>query len=211
MTQVTVPTVPDCPGGDRMNRAPVPWRRVASLRRLRRFGNEFLAGAMFVLSATIAVSGSTESDSRLAGHWEGGIALSDSEHVTLVVDLVRLGERWTGEFDVPEYGVENYPVAVTILDDGVNLHFAGPDAEFAGAVSADGALLSGTVHFGGATIPGVLTRTDEALLSPTFLALENAANDPSLVTPLSMGGAELREQFNRDRGKTRLLMLLSPT
>ena len=47
--------------------------------------------------------------------------------------------------------------------------------------------------------------------SEGLLELEAAADDPSLVTRLSASGSELREQFNSDQEKVRLLMLLAPT
>ena len=51
----------------------------------------------------------------------------------------------------------------------------------------------------------------EARFSDGFLALEAAADDSSRVESLSSSALELREQFNRDSDKTRLIALLSPT
>jgi len=43
------------------------------------------------------------------------------------------------------------------------------------------------------------------------LALAAAADDSTRLEPLSADGAELRRRFNRDKDRTRLLMLLAPS
>ena len=54
-------------------------------------------------------------------------------------------------------------------------------------------------------------RTSEAKFSESFLKVEHAADDSSLVEVLSSDAAALRGRFNADVTKTRLVMLLSPT
>ena len=146
----------------------------------------------------------------LAGEWIGSVTLEDSTTVHVVVDLGLADRRFTGEFDVMDWGVENYPVEVGLTDSTVQLHFAGPNADFVEAFSGD-SLLVGTVSFEDTSLPLAFRRAGKAQFSETFLALERAADDSSLVEQLSSSGEELRRQFNADAGKTRLVMLLSPT
>lgn len=149
--------------------------------------------------------------SSLSGHWVAEVVLPDGAPATLHVDLDSLGGRWIGEFDVMEFGVENYPVEVGFAGSSVKLHFAGPDADFDGALQDDGKTLIGAIQFEDAPIPTELRRTGSAQFSEMFLELEAAADDSTLVEALSSNGAQLRRQFNADKSKVRLLMLLSPT
>jgi hypothetical protein len=153
---------------------------------------------------------------KLAGHWTARLPMAESDSIQLVVDLAMLDSRWIGEFDVPEFEATDYPVQVTQADSVVMLRFAGADAVFAGRLSDDAQRLSGAVQFAAEDghqerVPAELRRTGEAQFSAAFWELERAAADSSRVTRLAADGAELRRQFNADRGKTRLLMLLSPS
>jgi hypothetical protein len=153
---------------------------------------------------------------KLAGHWTARLPMAESDSIQLVVDLETLDSRWVGEFDVPEFEVTDYPVQVTHADSVVMLRFAGADALFEGWLSGDAQRLSGVVQFTvedghQERVPAELRRTGEAQFSAGFWELERAAADSSRVTRLAADGAELRRQFNADRGKTRLLMLLSPS
>jgi hypothetical protein len=140
------------------------------------------------------------------------VPTAEGDTVHLVTDLAFIGSRWAGEFDVPEFGIENYPVEVTFPDSGVNLHFAGPDANFRGGwITGGNGRLAGVLTFGERDVAIELQRTGDARFSETFTALEAAANDSSLVEELSPTADRLRKQFNADRWKTRLLLLLSPT
>ena len=146
----------------------------------------------------------------LSGHWTARLPIgADSEQ--LIVDLGSLHSRWVGEFDVPDYQVENYPVAVLVADSRVNLHFANAGAEFKGHLSGEGQRLSGRVYLEGDSLAAELVRTGEAEFSPEFWVLEEAAEDSTRVLQLSSNGEQLRARFNADHRKTRLLMLLSPS
>ena len=147
----------------------------------------------------------------LSGHWVAEVTMPDGAKVTLHVDLDSLGARWVGEFDLIEFGVDNYPVEVAFVGSSVNLHFAGPDADFEGNRQVDGETLIGAIQFEDMSIPTILRRTGEAEFSPMFLELEAVAEDSTVVQSLSGSAAELRQRFNADLGKVRLLMLLSPT
>jgi hypothetical protein len=147
-----------------------------------------------------------------AGQWKGTAALPDQDSVTAVVDIAKVGTRWVGQFDLPFHGLEDYPLEISVSGPQVHLFFAGPEADFQGTLSGDGKALSGTATLSdGMKVPLTFRRVGEAQLSEMFWKLERAADDSSLVSRLSVDGAELRAQFNADRDKTRLLMLLSPT
>ena len=146
-----------------------------------------------------------------AGQWVAEVPVDDG-NTRVVVDLGTLGSRWVGEFDVPEFGVEDYPVEVSWNGGPVKLHFTAVDYDFEGMISEDGRSMSGTGRREDEELPILFRRVAEApRFSEQFLELEAAADDSLRVATLSSDGAELRERFNADTGKTRLLMLLSPT
>ena len=149
--------------------------------------------------------------SALAGHWIADVPLADGKTPKLVVDLGKLGSRWVGEFDVEEFGVENYPVHVDLSDSKVRLHFSAADGDFEGELSPGGDRLTGTLDLSEQKIAVEFQRVGAVEFSESFLQLEAAADDPSKVQRLSATGAELRKRFNADRDKVRLVMLLSPT
>ena len=168
------------------------------------------------LSAAFLLGGSATAPPPLAGHWTARIPMGQADTIQLVVDLAALDSRWVGEFDVPEFEVADYPVHVTMADSTVELCFGGADAMFDGRFVDEGRRLSGVVQWeteNGSLnrTPAVLERTGEAQFSPGFWELERAAEDSTRVTRLAADGTELRRQFNADRSKTRLLMLLSPS
>jgi hypothetical protein len=145
----------------------------------------------------------------LAGEWVSDTRIMNGDSVQLVVDIEWTGSRMAGEFDVLAWGLENYPVDVTTSDSTILFHFGGPNADFSGRRS--GEVLEGRVTFESDTSPVTLRRMGDARLSETFRELERAADDSTLVQRLSSDGSELRRQFNADRGKKRLLMLLAPS
>jgi copper chaperone CopZ len=153
----------------------------------------------------------------IEGQWTAEVRFEDSTSVKMVVDLGRVGSRLAGEFDVLDWGVENYPVEVSLADTTIHLHFAGPNADFAGKLAGDRLIglvtfrVQGTGQIEERELPLELQRVGGAQFSDTFLKLENAADDSALVQRLSPSGGELRDRFNADADKTRLLMLLSPT
>ena len=80
----------------------------------------------------------------LAGHWTGDVHLDSTQTPEMILDIDRLGSRWVGEFDVAEFGVENYPVRIEFVNGRVTLRFSAAEADFEGALSAeplDGRLL----------------------------------------------------------------------
>jgi hypothetical protein len=165
-----------------------------------------------LVAITSCSGGGSKAPVSPVGHWTASVALSDSESVTLIVDLGRSPEGFTGEFDTPEFGVENYPVTARVdSSGGVHMVFSGPEAEFTGRITEGDSILAGTIVFGEESYVVRLRREGAARLSPRFLELNAAAEDPTRVTSLTADFAELRAAFNRAADRTRLVLLLSPT
>jgi hypothetical protein len=147
----------------------------------------------------------------LTGQWRGKLAADDERKTDLVLDLNRLSGRWVGQCDLQEFGVEDYPVDVVLDGDHVTLSFTAAQIDFEGVLSRAGDRLVGIANTRGHSDSLVLRRSGAPHLSKEFLALERVAEDSTRVEALSADAAQLRRQFNADRGYTRLLMLLSPT
>ena len=144
------------------------------------------------------------------GQWQATVALDPQDSVRVVMDLEKTATRWLGAYDVEAYGMEDYPVTVSTSGKDVTLFFSGPNAEFKGTL--EGSKMSGNLtHGAGQVIPVTFHRVGDPEFSQDFLRVELAADDSSLVEELGPDAGALRERFNADRDKTRLLMLLSPT
>lgn len=150
---------------------------------------------------------------QLAGQWLATSETDDGQGFEIILDLGQVGSRWVGEFDLPLFGVENYPVEVTVGDSLIELHFTAMAVDFKGVLSDDGTRLSGRAIQRGEDDDWDLAfaRTGEASFSGLFLKLEATADDTTAVHSLSNDAAELRAAFNRDINKVRLLLLLAPS
>jgi copper chaperone CopZ len=147
----------------------------------------------------------------LAGHWVAELEDENGGTIEIVMDLGVVNSRWVGEFDLPAYGVMNYPVEVRSGEGTIELFLTAMATLFTGSIGDDGSLtgigdspVQKNVHM-------TFQRSGPAEFSESFVELEAAADDSSRVEILSNDGAELRLRFNNDSKKTRLLMLLSPT
>lgn len=150
--------------------------------------------------------------SRLAGEWNGRLTVDgNGKSSKVIVDLDRVTGRWTGQFDLPDFGVEDYPVDVAVAGRTVTLHLSAAQIEFVGELDESGDALVGVASLQGRRDSLVLRRGGEARLSDEFLRLEALSEDSTRVQGLSASGEELRKQFNQDKAFTRLLMLLSPS
>lgn len=148
----------------------------------------------------------------LAGQWRGKLTVNEEGETTdLIVDLDRVAGRWTGQFDLPGFGVEDYPVEVTLAGRKVTLQLSAAQIEFAGELNHASDALVGMAESRGHRDSLVLRHAGRAAFSEEFLRLEALSGDSTRVERLSTTGAELRKQFNADRSHARLLMLLSPT
>lgn len=147
------------------------------------------------------------------GEWVADLITGEGTEDTtrLVVDLGVVQGRWVGQFDLLDYGVEDYPVEVTVSADTVALRLTAMRTDFRGTLSADGNLLAGTATTEGQQPERIELRrvAAEPHFSDEFLEIETGARGD--VLPLASDAAELRERFNADAGKARLLLLLSPT
>jgi len=152
-------------------------------------------------------------DGQVAGQWIATSKTEDGKTFEIVLDLGRVGSRWIGEFDVSAFGVENYPVEVTVSDSRIALHFTAMALDYDGALSDGGARLVGRALQKGEHEDWelIFERSGEVSFSELFLKLEAAADDATAVRSLSSDGRELRAAFNQDTDKVRLLLLLAPS
>ena len=147
----------------------------------------------------------------LSGQWRGRMTVDEEgKTAELIVDLERVGDRWTGQFDLPDFGVEDYPVEVGLSGSMVTLQLSAAQVEFMGQFKAPDAL-AGMSESQGHRDSLVLRWVGKARLSAEFLRLEALSEDSTRLEQLSASGVEIRRQFNEDRAFTRLVMLLSPT
>jgi pimeloyl-ACP methyl ester carboxylesterase len=150
------------------------------------------------------------------GLWEGTLVYKPGEmEVDVAVELARdAGGKWVGTIDVPNQNMKFFPL-VNIRADGDHVSWqlnrfsdkadVVVETPFTGKVAADGGTMSGDFFEGGRNhVPLVLRRVGEA---------GSPRQEPPLapLTLLSEGAGELKTAFNRDAGKARLVLLLSPT
>jgi hypothetical protein len=157
------------------------------------------------LSAAVAAAGEPSAD----GHWSGAvISVPGRMEAEVVVDLWRGDGGWAGEIAVPSGGIERQPL-VDVTVDGEKVAFAferdGSRRAFAGRLVEGGRVLRGTYSRGEQRMSFDLDRSGpsrrEARVPPPVDDLRD----------LSPTFDELRSAFNADRGKVRLLAVLSPS
>ena len=172
-----------------------------------------LTAAVGKAGYTLAAVSKTEAEPApaLTGHWRTEVQNGEGETLEITMDLGRVNSRWVGEFDLLKYGVKNFPVDISAVEPTITLYLTAMGMEYEGTLSEDGQTLQGKGRTGDEWKEIVFSRTGDAEFSEDFLELESAADDPSLVEILTSDAAALRERFNADADKTRLLMLLAPT
>ena len=153
---------------------------------------------------TKAAADETPAPSAVAGRWVGPIVVEKgSAEVDVVVDLERGDDgTWSGAMAVPVQGVESKPVTgVSVEENRVSWVYedASGVAVLSGAV--DGDTMSGSDLEQGQNFPFELRRVGPPG-HPVCPSVE--------LTDLA-GLDDLRAAFNRDAGKTRLLMVLAPS
>jgi pimeloyl-ACP methyl ester carboxylesterase len=175
--------------------------------------------------ATAGTPGTTETTQNIGGLttppsaeglWEGALVVRRAEiEADTTVELARDAQgKWVGTIDFPNQNIKFFPLA-NIRAEGNDVywefnrfaHKAGVMVEtpFTGKLSADGTTINGDFFEG---------RKEH---TPLVLVRKAAAGTPreepprAPVTLLSDSSEELKAAFNRDAGKTRLVMLLSPT
>jgi hypothetical protein len=153
------------------------------------------------------------------GFWQGVILYQPAEiELEFSVELARdAAGRLVGTIDLPTQRMEFHPLsAVRQEGASVFLQFRrdsearGPNApfDFHGELDAGGQTLRGTFvgfyHGDQNRFPFELTRAGAA-------GMERPEPARPPVHPLAPGGDELAAAFDRDAGRVRLVMLLSPT
>jgi pimeloyl-ACP methyl ester carboxylesterase len=149
------------------------------------------------------------------GLWEGEIFLQRGWlEIEMMVELMTGGAAgWAGNADLPTQGLQYTPLRrVTVDGRKVSFDIYRPaqgaleemDVRFEGALSEDGRTISGQCQDDGKTYEFALHRIGEAGIErPVPVAPE--------LRLLSDRGDELKELFNRDKDRLRLVLLLSPT
>ena len=157
----------------------------------------------------IPVPGSPE------GLWEGEIFIQRGWlEVELLVELFQGGpEGWGGNADLPTQGLQFVPLsAISVERPKVSFEIHRPaqgavaavDVRFEGELSADGRTIAGKFLEEGKAFDFALKRIGEA-------GIDRPAPAAPELRLLSDRGEELRELFNREQDKLRLVLLLSPT
>jgi hypothetical protein len=143
----------------------------------------------------------------VAGSWEGVVVYAPAElEVEIAVELFQDATgKLAGLIDVPTKPIDDEPLA-NVRFDGTRVSWElrrdSGTFPYEGTLSADGKEIRGRSIDRGKTVDFWLKRRDPG-------APERVPVNPPLHT-LSATGAELKERFNADAGKVRLVMLLSP-
>lgn len=142
-----------------------------------------------------------------SAHWEGAILLSPAEvEIPFALDIpTGAASVENARVSFPTQGVfagkmESFEIQ------GTSIRFVFKDSHdtslFAGRLLADGSI-EGTLTEGENVFPFRLERTGASGSRPKI--------HPPGLHHLSAAGTELKELFNRDRGKIRLLLIVSPS
>jgi hypothetical protein len=154
----------------------------------------------------------------LEGLWEGLIVYRPAElEVEFAVEIARAADgKLVGTIDIPNQQLQFHPLDRVALD--------GRKGELAftwfvaHAQQNASVTFTGTLTGDGKSFAGTMVESDAPEASNPFTM--QRLGDPGTprketkqgaLLPLSPVPAELKEAFNRDAGKTRLVMLLSPT
>lgn len=111
-----------------------------------------------------------------SGHWQGAIQVTNPNdgstvQLSMDVDLMKTGKGdFAGQVTIPQQKVKDIPL-VNISVAGLSISFqivlSEPgDNTFKGALSADGASMSGDITHSGVSFPFTIARTGEATMEP---------------------------------------------
>lgn len=167
----------------------------------------WLAGLLAALAPAALFGEIGDSGSpRLTGSWKGSTLVKPAR---IEVDFRLVVTRedpqsFAGSLSFPTQGPKEYALE-TLTRQGNTVAFSSTDEEnvvsaFEGQLSADGREVKGIVKVRGKEYPFAMTRDEGG----------SAPRSPSLWK-LSAEGQELKELFNLDDGKVRLLLILAPT
>jgi pimeloyl-ACP methyl ester carboxylesterase len=173
--------------------------------------------AAFVLPAAVPPAKPTPASSAASaeGLWEGEIFIQRGWlEIEMMVELMAGGAAgWAGNADLPTQGLQYVPLSRVSVD-GTKVSFEihrpaegaakALDVRFEGALAEDGRTISGQILEEGKTYEFALQRIGEA-------GSERPVPVHPELRPLADRGEELKELFNREKDKLRLVLLLSPT
>lgn len=146
------------------------------------------------------------------GRWVGQLLVAEGTRERVTLDLDRRDGRWVGHFSVANTPLDAYPLVVSPAGAAqLELLFTGFESRTRARLAEGGDLL--VVDFAspaGATPDTVqLRRQGPPQLDPDFVAMLEAG--PGQLQLLDPSGELLRERFDADHDKARLLVMLSPT
>jgi len=175
----------------------------------------FLLPIVLILLVTLVACSrapAPQQDAGFEGHWEGAVDFPDRKMPVILDIAMEKDGRVLAEADVPSEGLEDYPIELNIAGDSVWISLqsleAGP--EFRGRKDNGAQGIDGEFFVEQERFPARFNRLGVAQISAARRTFEAAPNKP--VTVVSADAAhELRDSFNGDAGKTRLLLFLSPT
>lgn len=164
--------------------------------------------------AAAGVSAGAAGTAAFAGLWRGAVIYEEAKkELEVLVELAPAADgSLAGTIDLPSFRIEYRPLE-EIAVDGRSISFLfrhdsetrGPGAPFVfeGTLGEDGRTITGgfTEHTG--TMAFRLERIGDAFT-------ERPSWETRPVTPMAAAGDELREAFNRDAGRVRMLLMLSP-
>lgn len=173
-----------------------------------RLGRLTLVWVLAGLGSVQLLAAQTPKPAVAEGHWSGWMMVRPgSSEIDMAVSLERSEDGvWGGTLSLPIFGVLGVPLG-KIETDGADVLFqytySVGTATFEGKVSEDGDRLEGGLTERGRTVPVVFERQEAALAGYPW-------PEEAEVTELD-GVAALQAAFNEDQGKTRVVILLSPT
>jgi pimeloyl-ACP methyl ester carboxylesterase len=170
----------------------------------------------FVLPAPAAAPAAAALAPSPEGLWKGTLVYKRAElEADILVDLARDAKgKWVGTIDVPNQRMKFYPLD-NVRVDGSAVYFEFNRFAQRAQVMVE-TPITGTLAADGSTLTADYFEGKKNHLPVTFKRIGDAGGErpePRLaeVHALSDSGEELRTLFNRDAGKTRLILLLSPT
>jgi len=152
-----------------------------------------------------AAAAPADGGARFVGLWKGAIVFEkNAVEGDMVVELMTDGTgKMVGLCSLPVHGVEDHPL-VDVKADGSQVSFIYRDEKGSSLValslSPDGKRLNGTMQEKDKTYPVFLKKTSREEMTPQ-----------GSLQVLSADNRELRQRFDHDAGRVRLVVLLSPT